>query len=87
MKSELAIKRDEWLASVEGSHCLDGGILVREEGRKILRNRIEAAFLAGAIANEEVKREFCEKVLDAIEPLGGEFQKVLDDNLPELYEN
>lgn len=67
MKSELAIKRDEWLYGEEGSKCCDSATLPPgEKGRRYQRNRLERAFLAGAIANEEVKKEFGDKVIDSL---------------------
>ena len=64
MKSELAIKRDDWFASVEGKRCSDIKTLSRPGGTdKYLRNRLEQAFLAGALANEEVAQDLCDNIL------------------------
>ena len=58
MKSELAIKRDQWLASEEGKKCLDASSLFMSAGYEIyLKNRLEIAFLAGAQAEREIKQE------------------------------
>ena len=66
LRSELAIKRDEWLASDEGKMCADIHSLRRNRhyanSAIYLRNRIETAFLAGAKANEEVRQEVCDKI-------------------------
>jgi len=62
MRSELAIKRDEWLESKEGKSCCCFETLMGIAGGEgYLKNRIEAAFLAGAKANEAVKEEICKK--------------------------
>jgi len=61
MKSELAIKRDEWFESDEGKRCCDPTELGLPS-RKYLRNRLERAFLAGAEANEAVKDDLCHKL-------------------------
>jgi hypothetical protein len=64
-KSELAIKRDEWFESEEGIRCSEPHSLLSTSDPYIfLRNRLEAAFLAGAEANEEVKAEMVAKVLE-----------------------
>lgn len=63
LRSELAIKRDEWLESEEGKSCLDAsGLLLTSKYEQYFRNRIEAAFLAGAKANTEVQQEICDKM-------------------------
>lgn len=67
MKSELAIKRDEWFASLEGRKCSDPSTIGITKSRdKFLRNRLELAFLAGAIASDQVMQDICDKVIDAI---------------------
>lgn len=51
MKSELAMRLNEWLESVDGKQCCNPRS-IREcseaDAEKYLRNRIESAFLAGA---------------------------------------
>lgn len=67
-KSELAIKLDEWLESPEGITACDPSTLYGDT-KTLLRNRLECAFISGAIANEEVKQEICEKAAKAtLEP-------------------
>ena len=66
MKSELAIKRDEWFASDQGRQCCADGLNGHGRAKEYLKNRLEAAFLAGAKAQSEVDQEFCDKVIDAI---------------------
>ncbi len=61
MKSELAIKRDEWFESKEGKRCCDPDGLILPDPQ-YLRNRLERAFLAGAKANEAVKDDLCRKL-------------------------
>ena len=53
-KSELAIKRDEWFESVQGITALSNDILHFEDYSNLLKNRLEAAFLAGAKAQKEI---------------------------------
>jgi hypothetical protein len=63
MRSELAIKRDEWLESEEGIDCLDAlGLILTSKYSQLLRIKIEAAFLAGAKADAEVQQEICDKL-------------------------
>lgn len=67
MRSELAIKRDEWFKSDEGIGCLEvKKLALHHAHQKYLKNRLERAFLAGAIANEEIVQEFCQKVADEL---------------------
>lgn len=68
-KSELAVKRDEWFESSEGKRCLNLATLrvnIRVNSTSFLKNRLEAAFLAGAKANHEVEEEIAEKLLNLI---------------------
>lgn len=68
LKSELAIKRDEWFESEEGKKCCDNTTLpTGKTGGRYLKHRIESAFLAGAIANNEMHEELINKVITAIE--------------------
>lgn len=67
LRSELAIKRDEWFESDEGKRCCADGLSGREDAKKYLKNRLEAAFLAGAKANEAVKKELEDKVLGGLD--------------------
>lgn len=67
MRSELAIKRDEWFASIEGRTALDTEILHFESYAPLLKNRLEAAFLAGAQSSEDVGRELAEKTQRSID--------------------
>jgi hypothetical protein len=70
MKSELAILRDEWLESTEGKQCCAIAalrVVTPLEAEKYLRNRIEAAFLAGAEANHKVQQVICEKLTGQID--------------------
>jgi len=62
MKSELAIKRDEWFKSTEGKSCSDMSTLTHDP--IYLHNRLERAFLAGAMANEAVKGDLCRNALE-----------------------
>lgn len=67
MKSELAILRDEWFESEEGKRCsaitaLRAGTPF--EAEKYLRNRLEAAFMAGAEANTKAQEIICAKLAD-----------------------
>ena len=62
MKSELAIKRDEWFGSEEGRKCCDAATLGHIQPERFLRNRLERAFLAGAKADAEVQQEFCDRI-------------------------
>ena len=58
--SELGVEVDAWLGSEEGKTCKDVwslvplGSLTLLPGRKYLENRLRAAFLAGAKANDKV---------------------------------
>lgn len=52
-KSELAIEFDNWLISNEELLLETANI-----------ERLKLAFLAGAIANEKVKKEICEKIIN-----------------------
>lgn len=56
LRSELAVKCDEWLESDEGKKCrsVKGFGIIKHADENFLRNRLEAAFLAGAIAGEEI---------------------------------
>lgn len=65
MKSELAILRDKWFESEEGKTCANVSTLTCGIGNedKFLRNRLEAAFLAGAKANEEAQEIIAKKLL------------------------
>lgn len=63
MRSELAIKRDEWFESDEGKDCLDASALIMtSKYQQYLKNRLECAFLAGAKANHEVGHEIADKL-------------------------
>ena len=62
MKSELAIKRDEWFASPQGKQAASGDILLYTRYQELLDNRLEAAFLAGASATNEIAEELAEKI-------------------------
>ena len=67
MKSELAIKRDEWFASKEGMKCADAASLTsmrrtRENINIYLKNRLEQAFLAGARSTTEIAEELADKI-------------------------
>ena len=66
IKSELAIKRDEWFKSPQGRQATNTDILHFDKYSELLNNRLEAAFLAGAIAQCEVDQDFCNKVIDGI---------------------
>lgn len=48
LRSELAIMRDEFFESDEGKKCLD--IKTIGNDPKYLKNRIECAFVAGALS-------------------------------------
>jgi len=65
-RSELAIKRDEWFASDEGKKCADIISLLPTRHYKnneiYLKNRLEAAFLAGANATNEIAEELAAKI-------------------------
>ncbi len=62
MKSELAIKRDEWFKSAEGRKCSNTLTLTCDTDGEYLKNRLEAAFLAGSIADAEVQQDICDKI-------------------------
>lgn len=48
LRSYLARSRDEWLESAPGKRCLNCNILRRgADDVQYLRNRLEAAFIAG----------------------------------------
>ena len=69
MKSELAIKRDEWFASAEGVKCADIHALASVRRSKsnqsiYLKNRLEAAFIAGAKATHEIAEELAGKLIN-----------------------
>lgn len=67
MKSELAIKRDEWFASEEGERCLDvKNLALHASHQKYLKHRLEAAFLAGAEANEQVHQDLADQVMETV---------------------
>lgn len=51
LRSPLAHARDAWLASDVGRRCAEGGTY-----GQYLRNRLEAAFVAGWLAKEAVLR-------------------------------
>lgn len=55
--SPLAKARDKWLESLEGRSCLDKSILLMPESLQYLKNRLERAFAAGAIAQEEIEKK------------------------------
>jgi hypothetical protein len=64
LRSSLAKARDIWLESDEGHRCCDGtptGVF--------LKNRIEAAFLAGATTAETEANEKIAKVKEQIKLL------------------
>jgi len=61
-KSPLAIKRDAWFASKEGLTCSNYLTLTTED---YLKNRLESAFLAGAVATEETRKLIEEEDLNA----------------------
>ena len=63
MKSELGEKYDLWLETDEGQRCkYPDAYSIALSQSQIL----EAAFLAGAIANEEFSEELFAKVLEGI---------------------
>ena len=67
MRSELAIKRDEWFDSNEGKSCMEiDKLALHSSHRKYLKNRLEAAFLAGAKADAEVQQEICDKIASMV---------------------
>lgn len=56
MKSDLAVKRDEWFDSEEGRVCAETDILaIHPAHGKHLKARLERAFLAGARASDEIE--------------------------------
>ena len=63
LRSELAIKRDEWLASEEGRECLDYSTLT---GAIYLEHRINRAFMAGVRAESKSSQEICDKIADSV---------------------
>lgn len=66
MKSELAIERDKWFESDEGKKCTDtDSLLAPKVTKEYLINRLEAAFLAGATANEIVHEQLIKKMNSA----------------------
>lgn len=68
LRSELAIKRDEWFASEEGQKCaMPFRLPDMDDTAVYLRNRLELAFLAGAKTDAEVQEEFAAKVLGQVE--------------------
>jgi hypothetical protein len=67
MRSELAIKRDEWLESDEGKSCCDhNNVCSFVGGAGYLKNRIETAFLAGAKAGTETQQVVCDELASKI---------------------
>lgn len=48
-KFRLAQARDEWMESPDGLRCQEVGILLRPSNHQYLKNRLETAFIAGAI--------------------------------------
>jgi len=65
MKSELAIKRDEWFESDEGKGCMDTmSLMMTSKYEQYLKNRLETAFLAGANATNEIAEELAEKIIN-----------------------
>ncbi|PCI54178.1 MAG: hypothetical protein COB36_10840 [Alphaproteobacteria bacterium] len=65
-RSELAIKRDEWFVSDEGQKCMSLSLMYEDNVAKFLRNRLEAAFLAGAEAGLLCQQEICDKTALAL---------------------
>jgi len=62
----LVTLRDEWMESAVGAQCCDFMTLKQcdmEDGSRYLRNRIEAAFLAGAEANAKARKAISDKIL------------------------
>ena len=59
LKSELAIERDKWMETHEGKACLD-----ETERFLTMRQKIECAFMAGAIAEAAAQDEICRKLTD-----------------------
>lgn len=69
LKSELAIKFDEWLKTEDGLHASEThDLLITSKYEQLMDKKLQAAFLAGAIANEEVGAEIEDKLLQAIKP-------------------
>jgi predicted lipoprotein len=62
MRSELAIERDKWFESEEGKKCLDAKSLGDFVSHEYLKNRLEFAFLAGAVANEKAREVIAKKI-------------------------
>jgi hypothetical protein len=57
LRSPLAKARDEWFASEEGQKCCDISLIRYyevKEAPRYLHNRLAAAFLAGAAAQEKI---------------------------------
>lgn len=54
MSKELAEKQNEWFRSQQAMQALNTDILHLDSYGEYLRNRLEAAFLAGAKAQREL---------------------------------
>ncbi len=55
-RSSLAKAKDKWFESLEGRSCMDKSILLMPESVQYLKNRLERAFIAGVIAQEQISK-------------------------------